>query len=519
MPPFDILRPPDHARVHHDGTILALDKAVEGRSDGPGVSLTALPGDGSLRLSLQASVPVAHLELRWNERVPEGLRYLGDTWTGAGGDLEWRGLVPERMMPWYFLAYDGQHTHGVGVIAGGGALCQWRIDGAGISLWLDVRSGGGPVSLGERTLHLADVIVRQGRVWEMPFEAARRFAGQLHGERLLPEQCVYGLVRESDSPGALSREELITQAGIVSDLAENTINRPYYVIGQGWLDDAAAADMAALAQGLSERGCRPGLRMRPWISDLAEHRSLGLQAPPADMPTGSVVLDPTRPDTLALVEQEIARARAWGFQFIRHDGSYTDLVARWGHGLAVSTGPCLYDASLTTAEALSALYRAIREAAGPDVIVSGYGSVGQLAAGYVHLQKAAGPYRASIGQQACVRGARELGFRAFQHGALYAVEAGPVRLSDAVPGPLTEQWLRLLSSSGTPCFVSTHRSLSDSDQRALRPAFGKASRPNPVAEPLDWLTTTCPSRWKIGNDNVSFDWFSGAYGAVDTSAG
>ena len=32
---------------------------------------------------------------------------LGDAWERSYGDLGWRDLIPERVMPWYFATYDG----------------------------------------------------------------------------------------------------------------------------------------------------------------------------------------------------------------------------------------------------------------------------------------------------------------------------------------------------------------------------------------------------------------------------
>ncbi len=41
-------------------------------------------------------------------------------------------------MPWYFLAGNGTQTHGYGVMTGPAALCCWKADAEGISLWTDV---------------------------------------------------------------------------------------------------------------------------------------------------------------------------------------------------------------------------------------------------------------------------------------------------------------------------------------------------------------------------------------------
>ena len=51
--------------------------------------------------------PLCYLRLRWHftpeEKRAEPVRIYGDAWERAGGNLEWRGIVPERCMPWFAL--------------------------------------------------------------------------------------------------------------------------------------------------------------------------------------------------------------------------------------------------------------------------------------------------------------------------------------------------------------------------------------------------------------------------------
>ena len=48
-------------------------------------------------------------------------------------------MLGERILPWYFLAFDGRSTHGYGVATGANSFAFWQADPDGISLWLDVR--------------------------------------------------------------------------------------------------------------------------------------------------------------------------------------------------------------------------------------------------------------------------------------------------------------------------------------------------------------------------------------------
>ena len=110
----------------------AIEVVTETRTSPQGtelpVSLTA-PRDGVMRIGL-----------RWKGAVPPEWKFLGDHWERSYGDLEWRCIVPHRLMPWYFLGSDGQLTQGCGVKTGCASIASWQVDSAGITLWLDVAS-------------------------------------------------------------------------------------------------------------------------------------------------------------------------------------------------------------------------------------------------------------------------------------------------------------------------------------------------------------------------------------------
>lgn len=44
------------------------------------------------------------------------------------------------------------------------------------------------------------------------------------------------------------------------------------------------------------------------------------------------------------------------------------------------------------------------------------------------------------------------------------------------------------------------------ERRDLRAALALASRPQPLAEPLDWQQTSWPSRWRLQGRETTFDW-------------
>jgi alpha-galactosidase len=104
-------------------------------------------------------------------------------------------------------------------------------------------------------------------------------------------------------------------------------------------------------------------------------------------------------------------------------------------------------------------------------------------------------------------GINTLAFRMHQHGAFFSHDADCVALTPFTPWRESKQWLELVANSGTPLFLSVKPGSLDAVQtEAVRNAFRIASMPLPAAEPLDWLRTTCASRWKFGDREAEFDW-------------
>lgn len=154
------------------------------------VSVRFAVHDHGVRVWLRAKTAVRFLRLRWNFTVPSGTRFLGDAWERSYGDLEWRGLSAARPMPWYFLAHGQGTTTGFGVKVRPGALCFWQADEVGVTLWLDVRSGGAGVQLGGRQLLVCEVVSEE-YFGISAFEAAKRFCAVMCTDPLLPQQPIY----------------------------------------------------------------------------------------------------------------------------------------------------------------------------------------------------------------------------------------------------------------------------------------------------------------------------------------
>ncbi len=488
---------------------------------GGGVEVGFSVNEDRVTLSLRGQ-GVSRIQVRWRGDLRAIKHYLGDHWERSYGDLEWRGEAPNRVMPWYFMASDGKATHGYGVRTGAGAMCFWTADAEGISLWADVRSGGVPVELGDRTLHVADLVSRVGMEGESAFAATQAFCRQMCPHPRLPDRPVYGTNDWNYAYGNNSAELIASVSGLISELSPDE-NRPYSVIDEGWAmgpfngkfghgpweGNPRFGDMAAFASRLRGLGVRPGIWFRPLtpLPDSPDSWRLSRD---------KSYLDPTIPEVREHVSKEIRKLVGWGYEMVKHDFTTWDLLGLWGFEMGPSPtkdGRRPHDASKTNAEILTDLYRIIREAAG-DARLIGCNTVGHLAAGTHEIQRIGDDTSGRSWNRNRRMGVNTLAFRAPQHRAFFEVDPDIVAITKAVPFALVEQWLRLVSQSGTALFVAVEPPVVEPRHReALGKALALAAQPQPVGEPLDWMDSLCPRRWKLMGKEAEFAWMgdSGAW--------
>jgi len=264
-------------------------------------------------------------------------------------------------------------------------------------------------------------------------------------------------------------------------------------------------DMETFARRVKALNAKPGLWYRPFYAWPGAPDAWRLKSAPDYM-------DPSLPAVKRQIAEDMARFRKWGFQLVKIDCLTFDVNNRWGFNLGarvVHDGRVWTDSSRTTAEVMLDLYRTMREGAGDGIVIIGCNALSHLAAGIFELQRAGDDTSGLEWARTRKNGVNTLAFRSIQDRAFYAVDADCVGLAHAgaVPWEKNRQWLDLVSRSGTPLFVSWRRQLAGPEERrALREAFLRASKPEPTAEPLDWMDSSAPRRWRLGAETVTYDW-------------
>ena len=485
-------------------------------------TMTATAND-ELRIALSAPKDaLTHLHLRWAVSVSSSLLCLGDAWERSYGDLAWRSLVPERVMPWYFASWDGAATHCYGVKTGARTLCFWQLDPEGVSLWLDVSNGGNGVLLGERTLAAATVVARRGNTGEESIDAVRQFCRRMCATPRPSPGPVYGSNDWYYAYGNSSQEAILRDADLVASVRPAAGPKPFTVIDEGWENRAKFPDMKKLAAEIQQRGVRPGIWERPLRAPQGTDSGLLMTAArfgERSSRAAELAYDPTVPDALHLVTEKVRAIRSWGYELLKHDFTTYDLFGQWGFEMgARPTLPewSFHDRSKTNAEIILDLYQAIRAQAGEKMLILSCNVVGHLGAGIFDIQRTGDDTSGKIWERTRKMGVNTLAFRLPQHGGFFVVDADCVAITHALPWQQTKQWIELVASSGTALLVSPQATATGSEQKkALAEAFSRVTVPGAASAPADWFQSTTPEVWREGSTKAEkrYEWCApdGAY--------
>lgn len=468
---------------------------------------------------------VKWIKLRWNNLSwDKNVRFLGDAWERGYGDMEWKGMNPNRFMPWYFCAKSEAKSVCYGVKVRPSAMCFWQVDSLGMTLFLDVRCGGSGVNLKGRVIKLADVIACEMRDCTS-FKAMQEFCGQMCEDPILPKYPVYGSNNWYYAYGKSSESEILADCDYILNLTKDIENKPYMVIDDCWQEhhrlneynggpwtkgNEKFPDMKALAEKLVQKGVRPGIWVRLLLNEDENIKNEWRLS-------HNNCIDPTNPEALNYIKEDIKRICNWGYTLIKHDFSTFDLFGKWGFQmspLVTDDGWHFYDDSLTSAEVVKLLYKAILdasvEASNGEALILGCNTIGHLGAGYMHINRTGDDTSGVIWERTRFMGVNTLAFRLPQHGKFYEIDADCVGIDGGISWSMNKQWADVLAKSGTPLFISVRPNiLNETEKQELHEILKVASKQEHHVIPVDWEETTCPEHWQDKDHDIDckYQWF------------
>jgi len=437
----------------------------------------------------------------------------------ASSTAAWTGMIPQRKLPWYFQVYDGEKLNCFGVKTGPDAICHFQCDDSGITLWLDVRNGNGGVLLRE-PLIAARVVCRKGNTDESSYEASRAFCRQMCDNPVLPKIPVFGVNNWYWAYGELSHNIVMDETDQLMDMCRDTLHAPYMVVDAGWeknwyrtrankVCQAGPWDvprysfdsMEETAGAIREKGAKPGIWFRPLFTAVQVPREW--ESPRQKEPLG-IQLDPSHPDVLEWIRQDVARFKGWGYELIKHDFSTIDTLDtlsdredNWHY----------YDESITNCTILKNLYKKIQQATGDDVVI-GCNTLNHLVAGIHAVQRSS---QDTSGRK--FEDTRQNGCASFirlpQNQTFFAADPDCAAFTANVPAKENLDFLELCAITGCVTFASvTPGILKDEEMARIRKIYRIASEGGLGAIPTDWLGHNICSRFKTPDGELfRYDWY------------
>lgn len=470
---------------------------------------------------------LSSVTLLWDIPIEASSKILNDDWERAYGNLSWHNPNQSEILPWYFLEHSKLGTNGFGVKTGAKTFCYWQILDGKLSLTLDTRSGGIGVQLLSRRLKAAEIVAIKGKQEESPFQTGRRFTKLMCNSPRLPKEPVYGINDWYFSYGNNSDELILEHTRLIAPLAEGLNNRPFSIIDSGWFEgpsdspddccwgdmskpDNKFKDMNKLAEKIKDLGMRPGIWTRPLCAK--DDDPINILLPYVNgREKNRPILDPSIPENLERIKSYFELYNQWGYKLVKVDYTTFDYFLQFGYDMSsqrsiTSPGWSVYNVNKTNAEIFLDLYKAIRDAAGKTYLI-GCNTFSHLSAGIFELFRIGDDTSGREWDRTKRMGVNSLAFRGIQHDNFYSADADCVGLTNNISWEKNKQWMELLAKSGTPLFISAEPKATGTKQKEfIKESFKYASQKQPLAEPLDWLTNPLPSKWKLNDEIVKFNW-------------
>lgn len=473
------------------------------------------------------SITLKEIRLSWKYATANTSSILGDAWERTYGTVSWQKINETKKLPWYCIAHDADNTICFGVKTGCSTICFWQIASDKLQLMLDTRTGGNGVQLHSRTLHAADIVTTRNEENENAFATARRFCTQMCNSPRLTRKPVYGINDWYFAYGSNSAALILETTSLMASLASNSGNPPFSVIDAGWAikspllpddccwgDDFSVpngkfGDMEKLANEIKKIGMRPGLWTRPLCARHDDKRNLLMASIPGRDDPKTPLLDPTISENIERIKNLWNTYHQWGFEMVKHDYTTYYIFGRWGFQMDdgfTTPGWQFNDNTKTNAEIILNLYNNIREAAGTIYLI-GCNTMSHLSAGIFELNRIGDDTSGREWSRTRKMGVNTLGFRMVQHKTFYEADGDCVGLTKDVPWEKNKQWMELLAKSSAPLFISAQPDAIGVEQKEfIKQSFSEAAKLQPIAEPVDWFTNSLPSKWKLNNQVVNFDW-------------
>ncbi len=461
--------------------------------------------------------PVKRVKLRWRGDMSDVLMVFGDDIVRYLVDMPWRAMTPHNQMWWYFHAFDGERLNSFGVKTGAAAIASFQCDPYGITLWLDVRNGGGGVEIKE-AFEVCQLVCAEGNGDH--YADAHKFCKMMCEKPVLPEKPIFGVNNWYWAYGDISHDIVMKETDYLMEMCSEADGKPHMIIDDGWQYNHFKSpfgtynggpwdkpnflrfnSMAETADGIHEKGALAGIWFRPLLTALESPKEAWSPVKP-DRP--GYFLDATHPYTLEKVAEDTARIRSWGYDLIKHDFTTLD---NFGYPPHPDGDWHFYDKTVTNAQMLTRLYKVIQNAAdGANVI--GCNTVNHLAAGIHQCQRSGGDTSGHSFEITRKQGVKCM-VRLPQNNAFFMVDPDCAAFTDKVSHSLNLDFLEMAAITGAVTLASVvPGSLAPETMTKIKEIFKIASKGGLGAVPEKFVGQNILSFFKTPDGKqYSYDWY------------
>lgn len=480
------------------------------------VSLKIVKNNDSVDIILKADkTPIKHIYLYYSVDIKSTDLIYGDTLERGYADLSW-SKANDKPMFWYFFVNDvernklfalGSKVHPRGIVI-------FKFIGNGIvKVDLNVCNGANGVILNGREL-LITSLIQKDYSYSNLLDCCRDFCVlMMNGVKKIPlNEKVFGFNNWYYAYGKSSYNQILDDVKLLKKVTKNLQIKPFMVIddcwqinpcGGPWLPNSDFKDMEKLASEIKKSGIRPGIWIRP-LADFSDYLK------ECRHPMNKDVLDFTYPEVKEHVKEVIGNIVKWGYELIKYDYVTWDIYLLYAfqmdETLCAHQNWNFHNRSLTNAEIVMDLYKTILDASGGTILL-GCNAISHLVAGYVHINRVGDDTSGREWDRTKRFGVNTLAFRAMQDKVFYIADYDCVGIiGEQIPWKQNKEWLRLLSFSNTPLFVSCNPYLISKEiEEDLINAFAINVLDN-KCEPINWLDELYPTEWNVNGEKASFDW-------------
>ena len=458
--------------------------------------------------------PIKNIYLYYEIDIKEDDLIYGDTLERGYANLSWC-QKQDRLFFWYFFVNNtkNKNLYSCGAKVHPHSIVLFNINKGQLRIDLNISNGANGVILDNRKLLVAQLIEDEVSYNNL-LDACRIFCTQMMEgvNKLDLKEKVLGFNNWYYAYGKSSYKQIIDDTKLLKEVTKTMQITPFMVIDDCWSINSCSGpwypnedfkDMAKLANEIKEIGARPGIWFRP-LSDSSQNLKKYRH------PLNNQVLDFTYPEVKQHVKEVIQRIVDWGYELIKYDYVTWDIFQLFAfqmdENLCSQPHWNFQDRHFTNAEIILDLYETIYKASN-GVLLIGCNAIPHLVAGFVQINRIGDDTSGNKWDRTKRYGVNTLAFRLMQDKIFYEADADCVGImGEEIPWKQNREWLKLLSYSNTPLFVSCNPYLvTEEMKKDLSKAFLINEKEN-HCEPISWLNELCPTRWNINGKEERFDW-------------